>query len=40
MKYSSYLSELNNLESLKKELQSIEDEVKLNSELKKKRKKN
>ncbi|WP_147285880.1 hypothetical protein [Peptoniphilus indolicus] len=39
MKYSSYLSELNNLESLKKELQSIEDEVKLNSELKKEKEK-
>ncbi|MDY2986469.1 MAG: hypothetical protein SOR77_02415 [Peptoniphilus sp.] len=33
MKYSSYLSELNNLESLKKELQSIKEEIKLNSEL-------
>ncbi|SMB83927.1 hypothetical protein SAMN00017477_0623 [Peptoniphilus asaccharolyticus DSM 20463] len=31
LKYNSYLSELNNLESLKKELQNIKEEVEVNS---------
>lgn len=31
LKYNSYLSELNNLESLKKELQNIKEEVEINS---------